>query len=61
LESDVEVGGTDQKFNLLMGRELQKRYGKEQQVILTISINLMSLGFLPCVISCFKWAIVSRL
>ena len=38
LESDVEVGGTDQKFNLLMGRELQKRYGKEQQVILTIPI-----------------------
>ncbi|SSC07727.1 Tyrosyl-tRNA synthetase [bacterium endosymbiont of Bathymodiolus sp. 5 South] len=38
LESDVEVGGTDQKFNLLMGRELQKRYGKEQQVILTMPI-----------------------
>ncbi|WXU00066.1 MAG: Tyrosine--tRNA ligase [Catillopecten margaritatus gill symbiont] len=38
LESDVEVGGTDQKFNLLVGRELQKRYGKEQQVILTMPI-----------------------
>ncbi len=38
LESDIEVGGTDQKFNLLMGRELQKRYGKEQQVILTMPI-----------------------
>ncbi len=38
LESDVEIGGTDQKFNLLMGRELQKRYGKEQQVILTMPI-----------------------
>jgi tyrosyl-tRNA synthetase len=32
LESDVELGGTDQKFNLLMGRTLQKEYGKAQQV-----------------------------
>jgi tyrosyl-tRNA synthetase len=32
LESDVELGGTDQKFNLLMGRTLQKEYGKEAQV-----------------------------
>jgi tyrosyl-tRNA synthetase len=38
LESDLEIGGTDQKFNLLMGRELQKRYGKEQQCILTMPI-----------------------
>ncbi len=38
LESDMEIGGTDQKFNLLMGRELQKRYGKGQQVILTMPI-----------------------
>ncbi len=38
LESDVELGGTDQKFNLLMGRELQKNAGKEQQVILTMPI-----------------------
>lgn len=38
LESDVEIGGTDQKFNLLMGRELQKQAGKEQQVILTMPI-----------------------
>lgn len=38
LESDVEIGGTDQKFNLLMGRELQKQYKKEQQVILTMPI-----------------------
>ncbi|MFY7698531.1 MAG: tyrosine--tRNA ligase [Legionella sp.] len=34
LEADVELGGTDQKFNLLMGRELQKHYGQEQQVIM---------------------------
>lgn len=33
LEADVELGGTDQKFNLLMGRELQKQHGKSQQVI----------------------------
>ncbi|SFV87010.1 Tyrosyl-tRNA synthetase [hydrothermal vent metagenome] len=38
LESDVEVGGTDQKFNLLVGRELQKQAGQEQQVILTMPI-----------------------
>ncbi|MCA0753907.1 tyrosine--tRNA ligase [Paenibacillus sp. N4] len=35
LESDVELGGTDQKFNLLMGRTLQKEYGKEAQVTIT--------------------------
>ena len=38
LEADVELGGTDQKFNLLMGRELQKAYGKAQQSILTMPI-----------------------
>lgn len=39
LHSDVEFGGTDQKFNLLVGRELQKAYGqKEQQVIVTMPI-----------------------
>jgi tyrosyl-tRNA synthetase len=35
LHADVEVGGTDQSFNLLVGRELQKAYGQEQQCILT--------------------------
>lgn len=34
LKSDVELGGTDQKFNLLMGRELQKHYGFEPQVVM---------------------------
>lgn len=38
LKSDVELGGTDQKFNLLVGRELQKQYGQPQQVILTMPI-----------------------
>lgn len=38
LESDIELGGTDQKFNLLMGRELQKQANMEQQVILTMPI-----------------------
>lgn len=38
LEADVELGGTDQKFNLLMGRELQKAYGKSPQCILTMPI-----------------------
>lgn len=35
LESDIELGGTDQKFNLLMGRQLQKEYGQEEQVAIT--------------------------
>jgi tyrosyl-tRNA synthetase len=38
LESDLELGGTDQKFNLLMGRELQKQAGMEPQAILTMPI-----------------------
>ncbi len=38
LESDVELGGTDQKFNLLVGRELQRQYGQESQVALTTPI-----------------------
>ncbi len=38
LEADVELGGTDQKFNLLVGREMQKAYGKPQQAILTVPI-----------------------
>jgi tyrosyl-tRNA synthetase len=38
LESDVELGGTDQKFNLLVGRELQRSYGQESQVALTTPI-----------------------
>ena len=38
LEADVELGGTDQKFNLLVGRELQRAYGQESQVVLTTSI-----------------------
>lgn len=38
LEADVELGGTDQKFNLLVGRELQKHYGQKPQVILTMPI-----------------------
>jgi tyrosyl-tRNA synthetase len=38
LEADVEMGGTDQKFNLLVGRELQKEYGQEPQIVLTMPI-----------------------
>ena len=38
LNADVELGGTDQKFNLLVGREMQKAYGKSQQAILTVPI-----------------------
>src|SRR6202789_510187 len=38
LEADVELGGTDQKFNLLVGRELQRTYGQESQVVLTTPI-----------------------
>ena len=38
LEADVELGGTDQKFNLLVGREMQRAYGQESQVVLTTPI-----------------------
>ena len=38
LEVDVECGGTDQKFNLLVGRELQRDYGQEPQVVITVPI-----------------------
>lgn len=38
IKSDIELGGTDQKFNLLVGRELQRHYGQEPQCILTMPI-----------------------
>src|SRR5947208_6838979 len=38
LNSDVELGGTDQKFNLLMGRELQRDYGQQPQIVLMTPI-----------------------
>jgi tyrosyl-tRNA synthetase len=38
LKSDVELGGTDQKFNLLVGRQLQEAYGQEPQVVLTMPL-----------------------
>ena len=38
VDADVELGGTDQKFNLLLGRDVQQAYGKEQQAILTTPI-----------------------
>ena len=38
LKADVELGGTDQKFNLLVGRELQRSYGQASQVVLTVPI-----------------------
>ena len=38
LKADLELGGTDQKFNLLVGRELQKQYGQEPQCVLTMPL-----------------------
>ncbi len=38
MKADIELGGTDQKFNLLVGRELQKHYGQAPQVVLTMPI-----------------------
>ncbi len=38
LEADIELGGTDQKFNLLVGRDLQRDYGQEPQVVLTMPL-----------------------
>lgn len=40
LEADIELGGTDQKFNLLVGRELQREYGQQPQVIMTMPLLL---------------------
>jgi tyrosyl-tRNA synthetase len=38
LQADVELGGTDQKFNLLVGREIQKEYGQEPQIVITMPL-----------------------
>ena len=38
LKTDVEMGGTDQKFNLLVGRHLQQHYGQQPQVIITLPL-----------------------
>jgi len=38
LKSDIEIGGTDQKFNLLVGRELQKKYGQDPQIVITMPL-----------------------
>ncbi len=38
LEADVELGGTDQKFNLLMGRQLQESFGQERQIVMTVPL-----------------------
>ncbi|MED1561699.1 tyrosyl-tRNA synthetase [Alkalihalobacillus alcalophilus ATCC 27647 = CGMCC 1.3604] len=38
METDVEIGGTDQKFNLLMGRQLQEAYGQEKQIVMTLPL-----------------------
>ena len=38
VRADVELGGTDQKFNLLLGRDVQRAYGKSEQAILTMPI-----------------------
>jgi len=38
VQADVEVGGTDQKFNLLVGRELQRIYGQERQIVITMPL-----------------------
>ena len=38
LKADIELGGTDQKFNLLVGRDLQKEYGQEPQIIMTLPL-----------------------
>jgi tyrosyl-tRNA synthetase len=38
LQADVELGGTDQKFNLLVGRDLQREYGQESQIVMTMPL-----------------------
>ncbi len=56
LKADVELGGTDQKFNLLVGRELQKDYGQRPQVVMTLpllegtdGVNKMSKSLRNCI------------
>ncbi|MBM4159896.1 MAG: tyrosine--tRNA ligase [Ignavibacteria bacterium] len=56
IEADIELGGTDQKFNLLVGRDIQREYGQEPQVILTLPLLLgidgvekMSKSFENCI------------
>ncbi len=39
LDSDIELGGTDQHFNVLMGRHLQEHYGKKKQIVCLIAIT----------------------
>ena len=38
MQADIELGGTDQKFNLLMGRELQKHFGQKPQIVITMPL-----------------------
>lgn len=38
MKADIELGGTDQRFNLLMGRELQRHFGQEEQVVMTLPL-----------------------
>lgn len=45
LDADLEIGGTDQKFNLLMGRKIQRRYGKKEQDIITVPLLEGTDGF----------------
>jgi tyrosyl-tRNA synthetase len=44
LEADVELGGTDQKFNLLVGRDLQREYGQESQIVLPCRCSKASMA-----------------
>ncbi len=48
LKADVELGGTDQKFNLLVGRQLQEAYGQEPQVVLTLPLLEVSTASTRC-------------
>jgi len=44
LDADVEIGGTDQKFNMLVGRDLQEAYGKEPQIVMTMPLLVGTSG-----------------
>src|SRR5260370_35513038 len=44
LKADVELGATEQKFNLLMGREIKREYGQESQVGVTMAILVVAAG-----------------
>jgi tyrosyl-tRNA synthetase len=60
LKADVEIGGTDQKFNLLVGRDLQREFGQEPQVVLTLPLLVGTDGVMKMSKSCKNYIGISE-